>query len=225
MDAGADTSEEHSGEGPGEQSGEDRWLTYDELGRARGIGRESAVKLVQRKRWRRVPGNDGVARILVPLDWLTPAKEPSGEHSPPRPGEPELGVVSALQVTFDTALDAIREAHAGEVTAFRGQIDELAARAKRAEQARDAAIAQTDTLHGQLAEQQVAADQARARAHALHGEVEAARIAQAEAEAAADQARHHAQEAEQAAEALRQADAARKVRGRLRRVWAAWRRE
>jgi hypothetical protein len=60
-----------AGEGSGERSPEGRWMTYGELGRIRGIGRESAVKLAQRKRWRRIPGNDGIARVLVPL-WLCP---------------------------------------------------------------------------------------------------------------------------------------------------------
>jgi hypothetical protein len=91
-----------SGEAAGEHSPGHRWLTYSELGRIRGIGRESAVKLAQRKRWRRVPGNDGEARIAVPQDWLAPAKEPSGDHSPEQsqegPGEHSPELSSALKV-------------------------------------------------------------------------------------------------------------------------------
>ena len=44
------------------------WLTYDEIGQNRGIGREGAVQLARRKRWRRQPGSDGTMRIFVPAD-------------------------------------------------------------------------------------------------------------------------------------------------------------
>jgi hypothetical protein len=88
MDHPEDISPEASGARSPETSPDTRLVTYAELGRIRGIGRESAVKLVQRKRWRRIPGNDGEARIAVPLDWLTVAKEPSGDQSPGHSPEP-----------------------------------------------------------------------------------------------------------------------------------------
>src|SRR4051794_34341759 len=53
-------------------------MTCSELARIRGIGRESAVKLVQRERWRRQPGNDRNGRVLVPTEWLKPAKTEEG---------------------------------------------------------------------------------------------------------------------------------------------------
>src|SRR5215472_11219395 len=55
---------------------EGRWLTYAELAEIRGIGRPSAVKLAQRERWRRIPGNDRdrTVRVLVPPEWLQPSK-------------------------------------------------------------------------------------------------------------------------------------------------------
>lgn len=46
-------------------------LTYAELGRLRGISRESAERLARRRKWPRVPGNDGVVRVDVPADWAT----------------------------------------------------------------------------------------------------------------------------------------------------------
>lgn len=73
-------------------------MTYDELGRIRGIGRESAVKLVQRKRWQRTKGNDKEARIFVPLDWLLPAREASPQPSPDIP---------QLVAAFETAIGAL----------------------------------------------------------------------------------------------------------------------
>src|SRR5215204_3639735 len=52
-----------------------RWMTYDELAKALGIGGDSAPNLVRRKRWPRRPGNDGLARVGVPVEHLT-------EHAP-----------------------------------------------------------------------------------------------------------------------------------------------
>jgi hypothetical protein len=46
------------------------WMTYTELAVVRGIKRSGAVRLVQRYGWRRQPGNDGMARVLVPHDQL-----------------------------------------------------------------------------------------------------------------------------------------------------------
>jgi hypothetical protein len=46
------------------------WMTYDELAAARDIKRDGARRLAQRHRWRRHPGNDGLARVLVPRGWL-----------------------------------------------------------------------------------------------------------------------------------------------------------
>jgi hypothetical protein len=50
---------EDTGTDPGEDAGTGRWVTYDELAKVRGIERIGAVRLVQRKRWRRQRGNDG----------------------------------------------------------------------------------------------------------------------------------------------------------------------
>jgi hypothetical protein len=103
MSQGADTSGDPSGQRSGEHSRDGRWVTYDELGRIRGIGRESAVKLAQRKRWRRVPGNDGEARVSVPLDWLVPAKTASEEASPdhsPQASPDIARVMVALEATI-----------------------------------------------------------------------------------------------------------------------------
>src|SRR3954470_13260373 len=47
------------------------WLSYSELAERLGIGRQSARQLAIRKRWMRKPGNDGQARVGVPLENLT----------------------------------------------------------------------------------------------------------------------------------------------------------
>src|SRR3954466_5677693 len=43
------------------------WMTYVDLGRARGISTASAKRLAIRRRWRRHQGNDGTARVAVPI--------------------------------------------------------------------------------------------------------------------------------------------------------------
>jgi hypothetical protein len=48
----------------------EKWLTYEELAAASGIGKESARTLVKRKRWARKKGNDGMARIGVPEELI-----------------------------------------------------------------------------------------------------------------------------------------------------------
>ena len=84
----------------GEDSAGGRWLSYAELAEIRGIGRESAVKLVQRERWRRMPSNDRTIRVLVPAEWLKPAarrdrigeddSRPSGKRLPSSSGKTPL---------------------------------------------------------------------------------------------------------------------------------------
>lgn len=51
-----------------------RWMTYAELAEARGIKEPAAIRLVQRRRWERQAGNDGAARIAVPLSELRPSR-------------------------------------------------------------------------------------------------------------------------------------------------------
>lgn len=60
-------------------------LTYRELADRLGVKPESARKAVQRKRWRRVTGNDGTTRILVPVEALPQSRDDapdSPEDSP-----------------------------------------------------------------------------------------------------------------------------------------------
>jgi len=60
-----------------------RWMTYAELSEVLGIGGDSARNLVRRKRWPRKPGNDGMARVGVPVEYLTEHSKPDGPVSPP----------------------------------------------------------------------------------------------------------------------------------------------
>src|SRR5215472_1650148 len=54
-----------------------QWLTYKQLADLRGIKPRAAVRLSQRRGWRRQPGNDGATRVLVPDDMLETSQRPS----------------------------------------------------------------------------------------------------------------------------------------------------
>src|SRR6516164_11446642 len=45
-----------------------RRMTYAEIAESRRISVSSAERLVRRRVWRRQVGNDGIVRVLVPLD-------------------------------------------------------------------------------------------------------------------------------------------------------------
>ncbi len=72
-------------------------LTYAELGAALGITAASAKRLAIRRAWAKKPGNDGKARVAVPVERL------EGEHA--------VSGDAAGEVTKDAAGDA-----AGDVT-------------------------------------------------------------------------------------------------------------
>jgi hypothetical protein len=206
------------GEGSPERSGEGSWLTYDEIGRMRGIGRESAVKLVQRRRWRRLPGNDGIARVLVPPEWLKAIPQdremPSGDHSP----QPSPDISSAISALEAAIAGLVVRAERAEADADRERI-----RADRAEAGRDGERARADMLRDRIDAMQAEAATLQARIETLEGEGAASDVETAELTAQVNQARAEIQAAEQAADDLRQVDEARRSLGLLARLRAAWR--
>src|SRR5215831_14844601 len=140
------------GERFGEDIGEGRWLTYTELAEIRGIGRESAVKLAQRERWRKLSGNspDRTVRVLVPLEWLEPAKGGHiGEAFPEGTGELSR-LMSGLQdtIAFIRERAETAEARAGAAETDRRAADARAEterlRAERADEDRRTAEARAD---------------------------------------------------------------------------------
>lgn len=122
-----DTKNEGSPANSGEYSGEGEWLTYSQISQLRRIGREGAVKLAQREKWHRVPGNDGTARVLVPSEWLKAARRhrrrASGGHTP--------------AAEWSRAIAAFKAA----ATAARERAEAAEARANRAEAENDRLIA------------------------------------------------------------------------------------
>lgn len=165
----------------GDSRGDSRWVSYAELALIRGITRDSAIRLVRRERWRKLPGNaGGSVRILVPDAWLQPAL---GASSPDRggqiPGDPggDPGGLRGLLAGWQQALELARIRAEAEVI----RADRAEARAKQAEQDRRGAETRADCLRERL---------------------EAAQLEAAE---------------------LRQREAQWWSRGRLARLWAAWR--
>ena len=95
-------------------------MTYREIAAARGIKPEAAVRLVQRRKWpKQERSNDGLAHVLVPPDWIrirpadgaTPPDVAPRHHPPSSPPD----FAGAIQ----GAIDALREAKDGEITALR----------------------------------------------------------------------------------------------------------
>jgi hypothetical protein len=68
---------------------ETRLLTYAELGEALGITADSAKRLARRRGWTKQPGNDGRARVSVPVERLVPRAVPEDDPEDDREDGPE----------------------------------------------------------------------------------------------------------------------------------------
>ncbi len=125
-------------------------LTYDEIADLFGIERESARHLVLRKQWRRMKGNDGKARVEVPLE-VIPSSDTShdtGEHTSNDAGD-NTSVVEALSrhiTRLEQALE-IAQTRLSEVELAR---DKARDEARAYERERDEARAETRTINAQV---------------------------------------------------------------------------
>ena len=99
----------------GDNGGDIRWTTYAELAEARGIKPAGAVRLVQRRKWLRQPGNDGSVRVAVPILELRPSRlvTPDNAHDVAPDNTPDDGG----DVTPDNA--CLFRALEGETTTLR----------------------------------------------------------------------------------------------------------
>lgn len=92
-------------------------LTYHELAERLGVKPDSARKAARRHRWKRSLGNDGLARVLVPLDDLPPSR-PSPDPVPPgaRVDSPpdDLADASLLSRELELRLEGLRALLAAE---------------------------------------------------------------------------------------------------------------
>jgi hypothetical protein len=115
-------------------------LTYAELGEILKITPASANKLARRRRWPRVPGNDGKARVSVPEDALV--RRDSPPDSPPDvprvspldvpPPSPTDNDIKALQARVQDLIAELAGAR-GELGGVREALGEARARADAAD--------------------------------------------------------------------------------------------
>jgi hypothetical protein len=194
-----------------EDVGDDfRWLSYGELGRARGISTASAIRLAFRRKWRRQDGNDGTVRVAVPVDEAKPQREVV-DNEADGVGR-DIGQVVSLLETAATMLRERGEAADGMLAALHANADEALARAEAA----------TATEREGRRQAEIARMDAEARLAQFREDLE--RFSQeAEARFTAEQIAREKAEAETAQ--LRQENQARLARGLLARLRAALRRE
>jgi hypothetical protein len=202
---------------------EDRWLTFGELATARGISRESAIRLIRKKRWRRQQDNQGRVIALVPADWLVgpegrPADDPAEPHADPEDAPEDAPGGSPFHTQALAALE-------GVIVTLGEQLVRAEARADRAEASRQEAITLAKQSVAMLAAERDQLTEVTSRAEQAQAAVHKAEAATRAAEDRAKEAYAEAAETQKRVRALEQADEARKARGRLRRVWAAWRGE
>jgi len=179
-----------------------RWLTYVELGQARGISTSSATRLAFRLKWRRQVGNDGTARVAVPLTEVQPRPDKTHDAR-----NDDMGDISRIVMVLETSVASLTErAIAAEKRADRAEIRAEAAesRVNRAEQS--------------LAEERKRADQLELAQDKLETERD-------EAEERARNAEHDKASATLVAEEAMRLATERKARGRWARLRAAWRGE
>lgn len=121
-----------------------RWMTYAELGRARGINIASATRLAFRRKWKRHPGNDGTARVAVPIGEDKPPHDNRVTHHADIPP-----VVRALETAVASLSEraSVAETRADQAEA---RADRAEARADRADAALTGERARADELRGRL---------------------------------------------------------------------------
>ena len=61
------------------------WMTKAQLAAVRRISVASADRLIRRQGWRKHPGNDGRARVLVPRTWAEPSRSGATDEPPRDP--------------------------------------------------------------------------------------------------------------------------------------------
>jgi predicted nucleic acid-binding Zn-ribbon protein len=183
--------------------GDTRWMSYAELGLARGISTTSATRLASRRKWRRQPGNDGTARVAVPVAEAT--------HRTGRVQDASDDV-ARLVSGLEAALSTLQE-----------QLERERSRADQAEEAVEQSALRLEGAESQIAKLQSAAETAALLRDALETALTAEERARRRAEADAASERAARTEAEAAAEALRQVEQTRRDLGRLARLRAAWR--
>jgi hypothetical protein len=187
-----------------------RWLSYGELGQARGISTASAIRLAFRRNWRRQDGNDGTVRVAVPADEAA-SKGEMADGQEDGVGRQIGEVVGLLQ----TAAAMLRE---------RGEEADAMFAALNASAEEALARAEAETVTEREARRRAEAAMADSETRLSKFREDSERVTrEAEARCMTEQAAREKAEAEVAQ--LRQENLARRNLGLLARLRAALRRE
>ena len=187
-----------------------RWMTHAELAASRRISTASAIKLALRHHWRKQKDNRGTVRCLVPPEWSTPKRD-KGADARADVGADARADISGVVSAFEAAI--------GSLTA---RAEHAESRADTAERGRDGERARADALRDRVDAIQAETAALQAQLAKAEAEGDALTIETAELTAQVRAAKAEAREAQDVAEELRQAEAARRGRGRLARLRAAW---
>jgi hypothetical protein len=188
-----------------DEAAETRWMTYGELGQARGISVASARGLAYRRKWRRQPGNDGTTRVAVPVGG---GNRRSGNTQSTRDD------VTRLVGNLEASLSTLRE-----------QLERERRRADQATEAAERTATRLAEAEAKIARLEAATATAVLVRQSLERALTAEESVSAEAETALALAKAAlANSAAETAE-LRRAEQLRAARGRLSRLRAAWHRE
>jgi hypothetical protein len=178
----------------GDEGSDFRWMTYGELGQARGITVASARSLAYRRNWRRQAGNDRTMRVAVPLD-----------EADQRPGNAATDSVERVVRDLESAVATLRE-----------QLERERARADEATEAAERAAARVTELRA-------VAEMAALVRVSLERALTAEEAARAQTEMALEFVRLALAKAEAETAALHQVEQDRSGRRRFDRIKAAWR--
>ena len=136
---------------------DERWVSFEELAKARGVTKPSAIKLVRRHGWRRQRDNQGHIRALVPAAWITPeeTREPDSTGDGPADRATDNSrIINVLQ----TAVASLTE----RATAAEQRVDQADGRADRAEQGRTRAEERAERAEQDRVKAEERADRAEA---------------------------------------------------------------
>jgi hypothetical protein len=153
-----------------------RSLSYDELASLLSIERESARHLAFRRRWRRSKGNDGKARVDVPLEALP--------HAPDSPTGAPTGDEPASCTDSPTGSAAVLERHIERLEAMLSDAevrlaeavsarDAACDEARDAQRAQEAIATQVEALNAVLAVERQRAEDERRRGDEMRAERDA----------------------------------------------------
>jgi hypothetical protein len=207
-----------AGDIAGDNAGDITWLSYAELGQARGISAASAKRLAIRRHWRRRPGNDGTTRVAVPMAEAAPREDKAGDG----PGD-NTGDVTRLVAALEAAIAASGEraqTDAAMLATLQNLLDQANSRADKAEASADTIL---DAFSRASSDIQAQLEQARTDVQAADQRAEASEQARATAERAHAEAAVSVVALSEQLEAFEAEAAARQARGVLARLRAAWR--